>query len=88
MYDVECFEFKSLQTNDIIDVLRFYFDDDRNQTDINRLVEDIQSDGFILIDTLEGKEKLYQSEILMKGINGEYYPVKRENFDKVYEIID
>lgn len=43
--------------------------------------------NYIEVDTLEGVEKLYVSEILIKGIADEFYPVKRENFDKVYDII-
>ena len=44
--------------------------------------------GYISINTLEGTEKLYPTEILIKGVEGEYYPVKRINFDKVYEVIE
>ena len=51
------------------------------------LIKEIQEQGYILINTLEGIEKLYPTEILIQGVEGEYYPVKRENFDKVYEVI-
>ena len=47
----------------------------------------IKERGFIIIKTLEGDEKLFPGEVLIKGIRGELYPVKKENFDLVYEII-
>ena len=40
-----------------------------------------------MIETLEGVEKLFPGEVLIKGIRGELYPVKKENFNLVYEII-
>ena len=52
------------------------------------MVEEIQNQGYIPINTLEGIEKLYPTEVLIRGIEGEYYPVKHEIFDKVYEIIE
>ena len=54
----------------------------------NDLIKEIQEQGYILINTLEGVEKLYPTEILIRGVDGEYYPVKRVNFDKVYEVIE
>ena len=54
----------------------------------NDLIKEIQEQEYILINTLEGVEKLYPTEILIRGVEGEYYPVKRVNFDKVYEVIE
>ena len=82
VYEIEFVEFESLDDNDIIQVLDFL------GMKFNRvLIDTIKSNGYIEVDTLEGVEKLYVSEILIKGIAGEFYPVKRENFDKVYDII-
>ena len=92
VYDVECVELKSLSEQDIVDVLNFV-GYEVNQSELlsflqrNDLVKEIQEQGYILINTLEGIEKLYPTEILIRGVEGEYYPVKRENFDKVYEVI-
>lgn len=92
VYEVECVEFKSLNEQDIVDVLNFV-GYEVNQSELltflqrNDLVKEIQEQGYILINTLEGIEKLYPTEILIQGVEGEYYPVKRENFDKVYEVI-
>lgn len=51
------------------------------------MIEEIKEQGYISINTLEGVEKLYPTEILIRGVEGEYYPVKRVNFDKVYEVV-
>lgn len=92
VYEVECVEFKSLNEQDIVDVLNFVgYTVNQNEflTFLQRddLIKEIQEQGYILINTLEGIEKLYPTEILIQGVEGEYYPVKRENFDKVYEVI-
>ena len=52
------------------------------------MVEEVLEQGYILINTLEGVEKLYPTEILIRGIKGEYYPVTLENFNKVYEVVE
>ena len=92
VYEVECVEFKSLNENDIIEVLNFVgyqVNQAEPLTFLQRseLIEEIKEQGYILINTLEGNEKLYPTEILIRGVEGEYYPVKRTNFDKVYEVI-
>ena len=85
-------ELKSLSEKDIIDVLNFVgYVVNKNEplTSLQRndLIKEIQEQGYILINTLEGVEKLYLTEILIRGVENEYYPVKRTNFDKVYEVI-
>lgn len=93
VYEVECVEFESLNENDIIEVLDFVgYQVNPNEPltflQRNDLIKEIQEQGYILINTLEGVEKLYPTEILIRGVDGEYYPVKRVNFDKVYEVIE
>lgn len=92
VYEVEYVELKSLSEKDIIDVLNFvgYVVNKKEPlTSLQRndLIKEIQEQGYILINTLEGVEKLYPTEILIRGVENEYYPVKRTNFDKVYEVI-
>lgn len=92
VYDVEYVELKSLSESDIIAVLNFVSYEVNQSEPLtflqrNDLIKEIQEQGYILISTLEGIEKLYPTEILIRGVEGEYYPVKRENFDKVYEVI-
>ena len=85
-------EFKSLNEKDVIEVLDFVgcgVNQAEPLTFLQRseLIEEIKEQGYILINTLEGAEKLYPTEILIRGVEGEYYPVKRTNFNKVYEVI-
>lgn len=92
VYEVDCVEFKSLKEHDIIDVLDFVgYQINQNEPltflQRNDLIEEIKEQGYIVIKTLEGDEKLYPTEVLIRGVEGEYYPVKRVNFDKVYDAI-
>lgn len=92
VYAVDCVEFKSLKEHDIIDVLDFVgYQINQNEPltflQRNDLIEEIKEQGYIVIKTLEGDEKLYPTEVLIRGVEGEYYPVKRVNFDKVYDVI-
>lgn len=93
VYEVDYVEFKSLDEKDIIQVLDFLgykLNRDALLTLLQRdeMVEEIKKQGYISINTLEGVEKLFPTEILIRGVEGEYYPVKRVNFDKVYDVID
>lgn len=92
VYEVDCVEFKSLKEHDIIDVLDFVgYQINQNEPltflQRNDLIEEIKEQGYIVIKTLEGDEKLYPTGVLIRGVEGEYYPVKRVNFDKVYDVI-
>ena len=92
VYEVDCVEFKSLKEQDVVDVLDFVGyrinqNDPLTFLQRNDLIEEIKEEGYIVIKTLEGDEKLYPTEILIRGVEGEYYPVKRINFDKVYDVI-
>lgn len=83
VYQVQAIELASLASEHIRGVLNFIQED---MTDKN--IKQIQKQGYVLINTLEGEEALYPTEILIKGVKGEFYPVARENFDKVYDIIE
>lgn len=92
VYEVDYVELKSLNESDIIKILNFVgYTINQNEPlaflQRNDLIKEIQEQGYILINTLEGPEKLYPTEVLIQGVEGEYYPVKRENFNKVYEVI-
>lgn len=46
----------------------------------------ISSDGYDLyIETLEGNMKVNKGDYIVKGINGEFYPIKEEIFKKSFE---
>lgn len=92
VYEVDCVEFKSLEDKDIIAVLDFMGSGDNPKEPSvflqrSDLIEEIKEQKYIPINTLEGVENLFPTEILIRGVEGEYYPVKRANFDKVYEVI-
>ena len=91
VYDVDCIEFKSLAYKDIVRVLDFLGYKAKEVFEIiqrDDLVDEIKNQGYITINTLEGQLKMYPTDILIKGLVNEFYPVKRENFDKVYDIIE
>jgi hypothetical protein len=41
-----------------------------------------------LIKTLEGDHLCRPGDIIIQGVNGEYYPCEREIFDKAYDIVE
>lgn len=92
VYEVNCVVFESLDEHDIVKVLDFVgyqINQNDSLTFLQRddLIHEIKEQGYIVIKTLEGDEKLYPTEVLIRGVEGEYYPVKRVNFDKVYDVI-
>lgn len=91
VYDVECIELESLEAKDICSVLEFIGyrtnGDVLKVLQMDEIIEDCQLKGYVPINTLEGVEALYPTEVLIKGVEGEFYPIKRENFDKVYDIL-
>jgi hypothetical protein len=40
------------------------------------------------IPTLEGKMMASEGDIIIKGVNGEFYPCKPDIFEKTYEVIE
>ena len=90
-YDVDCIEFKSLAYKDIVRVLDFLGYKAKEVFEIiqrDDLIDEIKNQGYITINTLEGSLKMFPTDILINGPANEFYPVKRENFDKVYDIIE
>lgn len=45
-------------------------------------------DGRISIETLEGTMIGEDGDYVIKGINGEFYPCKKDIFDKSYELTE
>lgn len=54
----------------------------------DEFVESIKEQGFLKVNTLEGVERLFSGEVVVKGVKGEFYPVSYDNFVKVYDILD
>ena len=87
VYEIEFVDFTDLESDNIDKVLSFIEDAGFNNIRNEQTSLIIKERGFVLIETLEGIEKLFPGEVLIKGIRGELYPVKKENFNLVYEII-
>lgn len=77
---VDVIEFSSLKDEDIQDVLKFI-------GETNQTTESVKEVGYISVDTLEGKENMFPTDILARGVKGELYPIKKENFDIIFEVL-
>lgn len=87
VYEIEFIDFTDLESDNIDKVLSFIEDAGFNNIRNEQTHSTVKEQGFIIIETLEGDEKLFPGEVLIKGIRGELYPVNKENFDLVYNII-
>lgn len=88
VYEIKFVDFTDLESDNIEKVLSFIEDSGFNlNADKKQTPSTVKEQGFIIIETLEGDEKLFPGEVLIKGIRGELYPVKKENFDLVYKVI-
>ncbi|MBE7361552.1 hypothetical protein INS20_02245 [Staphylococcus haemolyticus] len=43
--------------------------------------------GYMYIETLEGTMTASLGDYIVKGVDGEFYPVKPEIFEKTYEVL-
>ena len=41
----------------------------------------------IIVDTLEGKMTCCIGDLIIKGVEGEFYPIKKRIFNDTYEIV-
>ena len=46
------------------------------------------AEGVLYIETLEGTMKASEGDYIVRGVDGEYYPVKSDIFEKTYEEIN
>ena len=47
----------------------------------------VTKDPALFIETLEGVMRADEGDYIVKGINGEFYPVKPEIFERIYEAV-
>lgn len=90
-YEIEGMIFNELEPKSILKVLQFmgyYTKSTLEDLQQYELIEDVLKRGSILVQTLEGFEHLYPGEIVIRGVDNELYPVKMENFNKVYDLIN
>lgn len=91
VYEVDFIKMDIDNTKSIIEVLNFlgYFvTSPLEELQRDELVESIKEQGFLEINTLEGVERLFSGEVVVRGVRGEFYPVSYDNFIKVYDILD
>jgi len=50
--------------------------------------DDINMQGFLGIQTLEGNMKASFGDWIIKGVAGEFYPCKPEIFERTYELVE
>lgn len=91
VYEVDFIKMDIDDTKSIIEVLNFlgYFvTTPLEELQRDELVESIKEQGFLEINILEGVERLFSGEVVVRGVRGEFYPVSYDNFIKVYDILD
>jgi hypothetical protein len=91
VYEVDFIKMDIDDTKSIIEVLDFlgcFVTTPLEELQRDELVETIKEQGFLEIDTLEGVERLFSDEVVVRGVKGEFYPVSYDNFIKVYDILD
>lgn len=66
-----------------------------DQSDFHKLVAWLPENGWrnvagyaIEIDTLEGTMRADMGDWIIKGVKGEFYPIKDEIFEATYEAVD
>lgn len=59
-----------------------YHEEDSGRTPANTPWHD---PGFIVIDTLEGRMSAREGDWIIRGVQGEFYPIKPDIFEQTYE---
>ena len=91
VYEVDFVKMDIDDTKSIIEVLNFLgyvVTTPLEQLQRDELVESVKEQGFLEINTLEGVERLFSGEVVVRGVEGEFYPVSYDNFIKVYDILE
>ena len=91
VYEVEFVKMDIDDAKSIIETLNFLgysVTSSLEELQRDELVESIKEQGFLEINTLEGVERLFSGEVLVRGVRGEFYPVSYDNFIKVYDILE
>lgn len=89
--EIEYCHFKNTDNLTIKSLLRFMNIKPNTVLEIlqeDELISDIKVSQVIPVNTLEGRENLNLGEYLIKGINGELYPVSSKSFNQVYDTMD
>lgn len=91
VYEVDFVKLNTDNTKSIIEVLNFLgysVTTPLEELQRDELIKYIKEQGFLEVNTLEGIERLFSGEVVVKGVKGEFYPVSYDDFIKVYDILD
>ena len=91
VYEVDFVKLTTDNTKSIIEVLNFLgysVTTPLEELQRDELIKSIKEQGFLEVNTLEGIERLFSGEVVVKGVKGEFYPVSYDDFIKVYDILD
>ena len=91
VYEVDFMKLNTDNTKSIIEVLNFLeysVTTPLEELQRDELIKSIKEQGFLEVNTLEGIERLFSGEVVVKGVKGEFYPVSYDDFIKVYDILD
>ena len=91
VYEVDFVKLNTDNTKSIIEVLNFLgysVTTPLEELQRDELIKSIKEQEFLEVNTLEGIERLFSGEVVVKGVKGEFYPVSYDNFIKVYDILD
>lgn len=91
VYEVDFVKLNTDNTKSIIEVLNFLgysVTTPLEELQRDELIKSIKEQGFLEANTLEGIERLFSGEVVVKGVKGEFYPVSYDDFIKVYDILD
>lgn len=76
---IECMKFENFNFDEVKkfcgDVAKTYINSGRGSEEL-------------YIDTLEGQQHVSSGDVIIKGVNGEFYPCKPDIFNKTYEFVD
>lgn len=91
VFEVDFVKLNTDNTKSIIEVLNFLgysVTTPLEELQRDELIKSIKEQGFLEVNTLEGIERLFSGEVVVKGVKGEFYPVSYDDFIKVYDILD
>ena len=91
VYEVDFVKLNTDNTKSVIEVLNFLgysVTTPLEELQRDELIKSIKEQGFLEVNTLEGIERLFSGEVVVKGVKGEFYPVSYDDFIKVYDILD
>ena len=86
--EIEFLEWTGKKHRDMFEFLGGSHDEYITPGGKNFYIDHSKVDGGLIIKTLEGEHAASIGDMIIKGINGEFYPCKADIFAKTYDILD